>query len=96
MLLTDDSLALQFVDKYHGSIRFKSKRMICHSPLHFRGHWEILESGEWKRDNTLKILEMVRCFLRGFSSHGGRYVGSKSTILAVERLASVDRRVQEV
>lgn len=87
--LSDDDLALRFVDRHKDSLRFVSSW----------DRWMHFADGCWRRDETLRIFELVRMLCREVAtrevSDEGKAKGTASakTIAAVERLAKCDRRV---
>src|SRR5688500_16705067 len=85
--ITEDSLALVFADEYGDTARFD----------HHSGRWFIWDGQRWRRSETLVALDWCRGLCRRFAALGdsqlARQLGRSTTIVGVERLARVDRRL---
>ncbi|WP_292530245.1 phage/plasmid primase, P4 family [Methylocystis sp.] len=85
---SDDALALRFVDKHAGDLRYVAKW----------GQWLSWRGTHWRFDDTLRAFDMARAVCRGAATECNKpkiasVIASAKTVAAVERLAKSDRRI---
>jgi len=84
---SDDALALRFTAQHGDDLRFTAAW----------GHWSYWDGLRWKRDATRMVFDLARKICRGAAAISdspriSARVCAASTVYAVERLASADRR----
>jgi len=82
----EDAIALVFAERHAGELRY----------VNAWGRWISFEGAHWIEDNTLHTFDRARTICREIAAAGEyspRAVASAKTIVAVERLASADRRL---
>jgi len=88
--LSDDALALGFVDQHEDKLRYVA----------LWGKWMIWCGSHWKIEDTLKAFDLARAICRGASAKApsedqAAAIASAKTVNAVASLARSDRRVAE-
>jgi putative DNA primase/helicase len=83
----DDAIGLRFTEHYGNDLRYTAPW----------NRWSEWDGSRWRRDETLRIFDLVRKEVRLASVASGdeklaRRVASAMTVAAVERLARSDRR----
>jgi putative DNA primase/helicase len=85
---SEEALALQFAEVHEDDLRYVAAW----------GQWLEWDGVRWKRDNTLRALDLARRICRAASAECNmpniaRQLARAQTVAAVERLARADRRI---